>query len=73
VAARPYTDETLARARHAYDLKSAETITVHLDARLHGVGGDDSWGLPTHPQYTVPANHPHSLQLWLQPVAEVAP
>lgn len=72
VAARPYTDQNLARARHTYDLKPAETITVHLDAGLHGVGGDNSWGLQTHPQYTVPANHPHRLRLWIQPVTEAA-
>lgn len=67
VAARPYTDETLAEADHTFGLTPAETITVHLDAGIHGVGGDDSWGLQTHPQYTVPANHPHGLRVWLQP------
>ncbi len=70
VAARPYTDETLAEAQHTYDLMRAETVTVHLDAGLHGVGGDDSWGERTHPQYTVPANHPHRLQLWLRPLSD---
>jgi beta-galactosidase len=70
VAARPYTDSTLAAATHTYDLRRADAITVHLDAGIHGVGGDDSWGERTHPQYTVPGNEPHRLRLWLQPVRE---
>lgn len=73
VAAQPYTDSTLAAARHTYDLRRADATTVHLDAALHGVGGDDSWGLPTHPQYTVPANEPHRMRLWLQPAMAEMP
>jgi len=73
VSARPYTDSTLAAADHTYDLRRAGTTTVHLDAALHGVGGDDSWGLQTHPQYTVPANEPHRVRLWLRPVPETGP
>ena len=73
VSARPYTDSTLAAARHTYDLRRAGATTVHLDAAIHGVGGDDSWGLPTHPQYTVPANEPHRMRLWLQPAAAATP
>jgi beta-galactosidase len=72
VSARPYTDETLATATHTYELRPTDAITVHLDAGIHGVGGDDSWGERTHPQYTVPGNEPHRLRLWLQPVKEEA-
>jgi beta-galactosidase len=70
VSARPYTDSTLAAARHTYDLRPAGATTVHLDAALHGVGGDDSWGLQTHPQYTVPANEPRRFRLWLRPARD---
>ncbi len=73
VSARPYTDSTLAAADHTYDLRRAGATTVHLDAALHGVGGDDSWGLRTHPQYTVPANEPHRMRLWLRPTTAEAP
>lgn len=60
-------DSTLAAAHHTYDLRPAGATTVHLDAGIHGVG-DDSWGLQTHPQYTVPANEPHRFRLWLRPL-----
>jgi len=30
-------------------------ITVNLDYKQMGVGGDDSWGARPHPQYTLPA------------------
>lgn len=73
VSARPYTDSTLAAADHTYDLRPAGATTVHLDAALHGLGGDDSWGLRTHPQYTVPANEPHRMRLWFRPVMGGAP
>jgi beta-galactosidase len=73
VSARPYTDSTLAAADHTYDLRPAGATTVHLDAAIYGVGGDDSWGLRTHPQYTVPADEPHRMRLWLRPATAETP
>ncbi len=42
--------------RHPYDLKRRELVTLNLDYRQMGVGGDTSWGdraLP-HPEYRLP-------------------
>ena len=44
----PYTQAALEQARHQYDLKAGEAITVNIDAAQMGVGGDDSWGARPH-------------------------
>jgi beta-galactosidase len=41
--------------RHAYQIKERDLITLNLDYRQMGVGGDTSWGARPHPQYTIPA------------------
>ena len=44
----PYSQETLDKAKHQWDLKEADEITVNIDAAQMGVGGDDSWGARPH-------------------------
>jgi beta-galactosidase len=39
--------------RHTVDLTRDDYITVHLDLRQTGVGGDNSWGAVPHRQYTL--------------------
>ncbi len=46
-----YTQEMLEKAKHQWDLKKADDITVNIDAVQMGVGGDDSWGARPHPQH----------------------
>lgn len=53
VSAIPYSQEALQKARHSYDLVPSEFITVNIDLKQMGVGGDDSWssnGRP-HPEF----------------------
>jgi len=47
----PYSQETLEKARHQFDLKDEGAITVVLDAVQMGVGGDNSWGATPHGEY----------------------
>ncbi|MBW8000967.1 MAG: DUF4981 domain-containing protein [Planctomycetes bacterium] len=54
ISAWPYTMKTLENAKHPFELLQAQNITLNLDYRQMGVGGDDSWGAHTHPQYTLP-------------------
>jgi beta-galactosidase len=49
------TQEALEGKLHPTDVPRTENITVNLDYRQMGVGGDDSWGARVHPQYTLPA------------------
>ncbi len=39
--------------KHTFDLKLHPNITLHLDDKQMGVGGDDSWGAHTHDVYKV--------------------
>ncbi|MEZ5197185.1 MAG: hypothetical protein R2764_12510 [Bacteroidales bacterium] len=41
--------------RHSNDIKPKEIITLNIDYKQMGVGGDNSWGAMTHPEYTLPA------------------
>jgi beta-galactosidase len=54
ISAWPFTMQDLENARHINELPQRETITVNLDYKQMGVGGDDSWGARTHPEYTLP-------------------
>ena len=47
--------EDLEKAGYIHQLPQRDTITVNLDYRQMGVGGDDSWGARNHPEYTLPA------------------
>lgn len=55
-SAWPFTMEELERAEHTHELPlSGRHITLNLDYRQMGVGGDNSWGARTHPQYMLPS------------------
>ncbi len=64
----PYTMQDLEQATHDYELPRRDTITVNIDHQLHGVGGDNSWGARTHPQYTLPGDQPYEYAFTLSPV-----
>jgi beta-galactosidase len=53
VSAWPYTMEDLEAATHIHELPRRDNITVNLDHRQMGVGGDDGWGARPHPEYTL--------------------
>ncbi|MBA7478358.1 Beta-galactosidase [subsurface metagenome] len=65
-SAWPFTMEDLEKAEHTNELPRRDTITVNLDYKQMGVGGDDSWGARTHPEYTLPAKA-YSYQFRLRP------
>ena len=39
--------------RHTNDLTACDFISLHVDHRQTGVGGDNSWGARAHPEYTL--------------------
>ena len=47
----PYSQLSLERAKHQWDLAVESEITVNIDAVQMGVGGDDSWGARPHGEY----------------------
>lgn len=59
--AHDYADEALDRGcRHPQDLSRDGLMHLNIDLSVHGVGGIDTWGAKTLPQYTVDGNkHQH--------------
>ena len=53
VTAWPYTQEDLETTTHDYQLPRQNYITVNVDGFQMGVGGDNSWGSPVHPEYRI--------------------
>lgn len=45
---------------HPYELRRGEFINVNIDDNVHGLGGKDTWGGRTLPEYTIDGNKPHS-------------
>lgn len=55
----PYTQQNIETARHTDKLKDAGYITLNIDLKQMGVGGNDSWsdvGAPL-PKYQIPASN----------------
>ena len=59
IRAWDYGEEDLEGAAHPHEIQRGRFVNLNIDAAIHGVGGADTWGKHTLPQYTVPANQPH--------------
>lgn len=70
VSAWPYTDEDLESTTHNHLLPRRDSITVHVDGAQMGVGGDNSWGLPVHPEYRLLDKGPFEFSFGIQPVSK---
>ena len=66
----PFTIDDVEAAMHPFELTKRDFNTVSLDAKLHGVGGDNSWGAKTHPAYTIPGDHPQSLSFTISIIGQ---
>ncbi|WEG11080.1 glycoside hydrolase family 2 TIM barrel-domain containing protein [Pullulanibacillus sp. KACC 23026] len=62
----PYTPFELEECDHAYKLPEISKTVVRVNYKQMGVGGDDSWGSRTHPEFTLPANRPYTFRLYLK-------
>lgn len=60
--------EDLNAGRHAFELPRRDTITLNLDLRQQGVGGDDSWGAWPHDEFLIPCRE-YRYQFRLRPFA----
>ncbi|BBI33026.1 glycoside hydrolase family 2 TIM barrel-domain containing protein [Cohnella abietis] len=58
--ALPYTPYELEQYDHYHLLPSSDKTVVRVNYKQMGVGGDDSWGAPTHPEYTLYSNRTYS-------------
>lgn len=66
VSAWPYSMDDLEQAKHIHELPRRDFVTLNLDWRQMGVGGDDSWGALPHDEYRLPAK-PYSYRFRLKP------
>jgi beta-galactosidase len=74
VNALHYTDEDLTsvdndgRPSHLYEVQRREQVYLNLDWRQMGVGGDNSWGARTHPEFLIPSNQRCAYRFCLRPI-----
>ena len=60
IRAWDYGEEDLdAAPRHPQDLQRGRFVNLNIDLNIHGVGGVDTWGQRTLPQYTIDGNRPY--------------
>jgi beta-galactosidase len=71
VSVWPYTMEDLERAKHVDELPRRDTVTLNLDLKQMGVGGDDGWTerARPHPEYTLPVKT-YGYRFRLRPLAK---
>lgn len=53
-SALPYTPHEIENAMHSYELPNVHYTVVRAAKAQLGIGGDDSWGAPVHPEYHIP-------------------
>lgn len=61
-SALPYTPHEIENAKHAYELPPVHYTVVRAAGGQMGVGGDDSWGAPVHPEYHLKADEKRSFR-----------
>lgn len=53
LSAHHYSLAELTSARHTYEIQNSGPITLNIDHKVMGLGGDDSWNPRTHPEYLI--------------------
>lgn len=66
VSLLPYSSLMLEDATHADELPPVRHTFLRLLAAQMGVGGDDTWGAPVHPEFQLPADKPLKLDVTLE-------
>lgn len=65
INALPWKPEELEAHDHVYKLPVSNKTVLRVNYKQMGVGGDDSWGAPTHEEFTLPANRPYAFRFTL--------
>lgn len=58
--ALPYSPAELEAHDHTYKLPASDKVVLRVNYKQMGVGGDDSWGARTHPEFTLFANRTYA-------------
>ena len=67
ISAWPFSMSDLERAEHTFELNRRNFVTLNIDFKQMGVGGDNSWGARPHPEYTLPAK-PYTYSFRITPL-----
>ena len=59
IRAWDYGEEDLEVAKHPHEINRGRFVNLNIDLNVHGVGGVDTWGQRTLPQYTIDGNKPY--------------
>ena len=59
IRAWDYGEEDLEGVRHPNEINRGRFVNLNIDLNVHGVGGADTWGKRTLPQYTIDGNQPY--------------
>ena len=68
IRAWDYSEEDLLGKRHPNEITRGRFINLNIDQHVHGVGGADTWGKHTLPQYTIDGNKPHHYTFFLSTI-----
>ena len=68
-SALPWTPFEIENAQHPVDLPPIQRTILRPALKRRGVGGDDSWGARTHPEYLVDASEPLTFRFAFRGIA----
>lgn len=63
-SALPFTPHELENAAHLYELPEVHYTIVRVSKGQMGIGGDDSWGAYTHPEYLLNTEEKMEFNFW---------
>ena len=69
IRAWDYGEEELESAKHPHDISRGRFVNLNIDLNIHGVGGVDTWGQRTLPEYTIDGNQPYHYAFILETLA----
>ncbi|MBN2341903.1 MAG: DUF4981 domain-containing protein [Deltaproteobacteria bacterium] len=73
IGALHYPPAAFENAKHPYEMTRDNNITLRLNYRQMGVGGDNSWGAQPHPEFQIPANQNYAYSFRLTPISSGKP
>lgn len=68
LSALPYTADELESSTHLDELPVVTKTVVRINHKQMGVGGDNSWGMKTHPEFTLPAGTVYGYRFTIRPI-----
>jgi beta-galactosidase len=68
VSVWPYSLDDLIVANHTYEIPERDFVTVNIDYKQMGIGGDNNWGYGALPEYTLPSKNKYQYSFMIGPL-----